>query len=68
VAPNTASRATSVFAEHIAFVRDNGLERVVALIRAQGKPFGVDPCGGPWASVIKRDADFAAAYAHHDLR
>ena len=56
------------FAEHIAFVRDNGLERVVALIRAQGKPFGVDPCGGPWASVIKRDADFAAAYARHDQR
>jgi hypothetical protein len=49
-------------------VRDNGLERVVALVRSEGKPFGADPRGGPWASVIKRDADFAAAYARHDQR
>jgi len=54
------------FAEHIAFVRDNGIERVVALVRAEGKPFGADPRGGPWALVIKRDADFAAAYARQD--
>jgi pimeloyl-ACP methyl ester carboxylesterase len=54
------------FADHIAFVRDNGLERVVALVRAEGKPFGADLRGGPWASVIKRDADFAATYARHD--
>jgi len=54
------------FAEHIAFVRDNGLERVVALVRAEGKPFGADPRGGPWASAIKRDADFAATYARQD--
>jgi len=49
-------------------VRDNGLERVVALVRSEGKPFGADPRGGPWASPIKRDADFAAAYARHDQR
>ena len=54
------------FAEHIAFVRDNRLERVVALVRAEGKPFGADPRGGPWASAIKRDADFAATYARQD--
>jgi pimeloyl-ACP methyl ester carboxylesterase len=54
------------FADHIAFVRENGLDQVVALVRAEGKPFGADPRGGPWAAVIKRDADFAAAYARQD--
>jgi pimeloyl-ACP methyl ester carboxylesterase len=54
------------FADHIAFVRENGLDHVVALVRAEGKPFGADPRGGPWAAVIKRDADFAAAYARQD--
>jgi pimeloyl-ACP methyl ester carboxylesterase len=54
------------FAEHIAFVRDNGLEAVVSLVRAEGKPFGADPRGGPWASVLKHDADFAGAYARQD--
>ena len=56
------------FAEHVAFVRDNGLEAAVALASAEGKPFGADPRGGPWASAIKRDADFAAAYTRQDLR
>jgi pimeloyl-ACP methyl ester carboxylesterase len=56
------------FAEHLAFVRSDGLSGVVALIRKDGKPFGADPRGGPWASVIKRDAAFAAAFAAHDLR
>jgi pimeloyl-ACP methyl ester carboxylesterase len=54
------------FAEHTAFVRETGLDGVVALVRGEGKPFGADPRGGPWASVIKRDADFAATYARHD--
>jgi pimeloyl-ACP methyl ester carboxylesterase len=50
------------FAEHLAFVASEGLEGVVALVNREGKPFGADPRGGPWASVIKRDAAFAAAY------
>ena len=54
------------FAEHLAFVQQNGLEAVVALVAKDGKPFGADPRGGPWASVIKRDAAFAAAYAKQD--
>jgi pimeloyl-ACP methyl ester carboxylesterase len=56
------------FAEHIAFARENGFDRVVTLVRAEGKPFGADPRGGPWASVIKNDAAFAAAYARQDLQ
>jgi pimeloyl-ACP methyl ester carboxylesterase len=51
------------FAEHLAFVRSDGLGGVVALVGKEGKPFGADPRGGPWASVIKRDAAFAASYA-----
>ena len=54
------------FADHLDFVRGDGLDGVVALVRRDGKPFGADPRGGPWASVIKRDDAFAAAYAKRD--
>jgi hypothetical protein len=47
-------------------VRSDGLAGVVARVRQEGKPFGADPRGGPWASVIKRDEAFAAAYARRD--
>jgi pimeloyl-ACP methyl ester carboxylesterase len=55
------------FAEHLAFVNRHGLDEVVALVAKDGKPFGGDPRGGPWASVIKRDPDFAAAYARQNI-
>jgi len=54
------------FAEHLAFVQSHGLDGVVALAGKEGKPFGADPRGGPWASVIKRDPAFAAAYAEQN--
>jgi pimeloyl-ACP methyl ester carboxylesterase len=54
------------FSEHLAFVRSEGLAGVAALVRNEGKPFGADPRGGPWASVIKREAAFAAAYAEQN--
>jgi len=54
------------FAEHLAFVQQHGLAAVVDLVRKEGKPFGGDPRGGPWASTIKRDAAFAGAYAEQD--
>jgi pimeloyl-ACP methyl ester carboxylesterase len=54
------------FAEHLAFVQENGLASVVELVGAEGKAFGADPRGGPWASVIKHDAAFAADYAKLD--
>ena len=56
------------FAEHLAFVKKEGLEAVVALVEKDGKPFGADPRGGPWASVIKRDREFAASYAKQDVK
>jgi pimeloyl-ACP methyl ester carboxylesterase len=50
------------FAEHLAFVGEQGPAAVVALVEKDGKAFGADPRGGPWASVIRRDREFAAAY------
>ena len=49
-------------AEHLVFVSEHGLDAVVALVQREGKPFGADPRGGPWASVIKHDAAFADRY------
>jgi pimeloyl-ACP methyl ester carboxylesterase len=54
------------FAEHLDFVHSHGLDDVVALVGKEGKPFGADPRGGPWAAVIKHDATFAARYAEQD--
>jgi len=54
------------FAEHLAFVQQHGLDAVVALVGKDGKTFGADPRGGPWAAVIKADPAFAAAYAKQD--
>ena len=54
------------FAEHLAYVQHHGLAEVVALVERDGKPFGADPRGGPWASVIKHDRAFGASYARQD--
>jgi pimeloyl-ACP methyl ester carboxylesterase len=55
------------FAEHLAYVHQNGLAAVVELAKTGGKAFGADPRGGPWASVIRHDAAFADAYAKLDV-
>src|SRR5215472_4010169 len=46
------------FAEHLAYVQQHDLAAVVSLVAKDGKPFGADPRGGPWASVIRRDRAF----------
>jgi pimeloyl-ACP methyl ester carboxylesterase len=51
------------FAEHLAFVQQNGLGAVVALAKETDKAFGADPRLGPWVSVIRRDPGFAERYA-----
>ena len=53
------------FAAHLAYVEQHGLAGVVSLVTAEGnrKSFGEDPRQGPWASVIRRDREFADAYA-----
>jgi pimeloyl-ACP methyl ester carboxylesterase len=55
------------FAEHLGFVHQHGLEAVVALVTKDGKSFGADPRGGPWASVIKHDRAFADSYARQNV-
>ena len=54
------------FAEHLAFVQQNGLAAVAELARQENKSFGADPRVGPWVSVIRHDAVFAEAYARFD--
>jgi pimeloyl-ACP methyl ester carboxylesterase len=55
------------FAEHLTYVREQGLEQVVALAASDDKSFSQDPRVGPWASVLRLDRDFATAYAHWDV-
>jgi pimeloyl-ACP methyl ester carboxylesterase len=55
------------FAEHLGFVEQYGLDAVVKLVAESGKPFGADPRGGPWASVIRHDASFAETFARQDV-
>jgi pimeloyl-ACP methyl ester carboxylesterase len=55
------------FAQHLAFVQQQGLAAVVALAKESGKSFGEDPRGGPWAAVLRSDAAFAQAYAAQDV-
>lgn len=54
------------FAEHMEYVRREGFKGVTALVQAEGKPFNQDPRGGPWATVIKRDGEFARVYQHQE--
>jgi pimeloyl-ACP methyl ester carboxylesterase len=55
------------FFDHLAFVEGEGLQGVVDLVAREGKPFNAEPRGGPWASVIKRDPEFARGYARLDV-
>jgi pimeloyl-ACP methyl ester carboxylesterase len=55
------------FAEHLDYVRRDGLQAVVSLVQAEGKPFNQDPRGGPWAAVIRSDPGFARSYATQEL-
>src|SRR5271165_1339729 len=55
------------FAEHLAYVQQQGLEQVVRLVGEEGKPFNADARGGPWASVIRHDRAFADAFVKQNL-
>jgi pimeloyl-ACP methyl ester carboxylesterase len=59
-------RAHQRFSEHLAFVERHGLAEVIKVVMKDGKAFNADPRGGPWASVIRRDSTFAAAYVKLD--
>jgi pimeloyl-ACP methyl ester carboxylesterase len=55
------------FSQHLAYVQQHGLEGVISLVTADGKSFGEDPRGGPWASVLKRDPAFAETFVRQDV-
>lgn len=55
------------FAEHLAFVNQNGLEAVVKLAGESNKPFGADPRSGPWVSVLRHDKEFASSYVRQNV-
>ena len=59
-------RAHQRFSDHLAFVERYGLAEVISVATKEGKGFNADPRGGPWASVVRRDAEFAAAYVRLD--
>lgn len=50
------------FAEHLAFVQRHGLAAVVEVATREGKAFGTEPRGGPWARVLQHDPAFAREY------
>lgn len=55
------------FAQHLAFVQQEGLGAVLALAQASGKSFSEDPRAGPWVSALRSDPAFAASFAAMDL-
>lgn len=55
------------FAQHLAYVQQQGLADVVKLAAGSGKSFGEDPRGGPWVSVLRHDPAFAESYARLDV-
>jgi hypothetical protein len=55
------------FAQHLVFVQQNGLKQVAELAASTGKSFGEDPCGGPWASVLRSDRAFADNFVRQDV-
>ena len=54
------------FANHLDYVEQHSLAEVAKLVSITGKTFGEDPRGGPWASVLRRDPAFAAAFVQQD--
>ena len=59
-------RSHAQFAEHLAYVREHGLEAVVALARSHDEGFSRDPRIGPWGPVLRHDREFADDYVRQD--
>lgn len=54
------------FADHLAYVRENGLKGVAALAANTDAGFSQDGRVGPWVSVLRRHPDFEARYVDFD--
>lgn len=65
--PHYRMNSHNRFADHLKFVQEQGLAAVVSLAESDGKPFNQDTRGGPWATVLHRDKDFAQAYARQKV-
>ena len=59
-------KAHQRFSDHLKFVAERGLDGVVMHVQKEGKAFNADARGGPWASPIRTDSKFAAAFANMD--
>lgn len=55
------------FTQHLAFVIEHGVQAVVELARSTTAGFSKDPRVGPWAAPLRRNEEFAAAYAAMDV-
>jgi pimeloyl-ACP methyl ester carboxylesterase len=55
------------FAEHLAYIQQHSLAKVVSLATSSPKSFGEDPRGGPWCAVIRNDRAFAESFAKQDV-
>jgi pimeloyl-ACP methyl ester carboxylesterase len=54
-------------ARHHGYVAEHGLGAVVELARSTEASFSTDPRVGPWAPLLRRDAEFARRYATLDV-
>lgn len=54
------------FGRHLAYVREHGLDGVVALVRSHGQGFSKDPRVGPWVSQLRRDQAFVDRFVTQD--
>jgi pimeloyl-ACP methyl ester carboxylesterase len=61
-------KAHQRFTDHLAFVKEAGLDGVVTHVKKEGKAFNADARGGPWASPIRTDPAFAADFSKRDTR
>ena len=65
--PKYRRRQHARFAAHLAYVAEHGLTGVCALARATEAGFSDDGRVGPWVSVLRSDAEFAARYVELDV-
>jgi pimeloyl-ACP methyl ester carboxylesterase len=59
-------RTHARFAQHLAYVRENGLDQVAELVASHDRGFGKDPRIGPWGSVLRHDDAFEKQYRSLD--
>jgi pimeloyl-ACP methyl ester carboxylesterase len=54
------------FTQHLGFAAEHGMAAIVEVARETGSGFSKDPRVGPWAGMLRRDDEFAKAYAAMD--